>query len=146
MTKKPQRNKTLHPSQSKSPLKVQDPRIYEGMPFRWRATSKYIDYDDKEWGWEDIKTKRFFNHCLTFLQHYEDKTWAQMKEERHCHLAPLSGIAVRAQNRISKIHGDMNELYQVKAQGKCRLFGHIDRQYFYLIWHDAKHTVYPRGE
>lgn len=145
----PQNKKPKH---KYNPLPVKKPTISENvdsierMRFKWRTTSQYVDYDDEEWGWNNVTMKLFFNKCLSFLQHYEDKTWAQMKEEGHCHPAPLKGIVVRAQNRIIKMHGDMDDLYQVKAAGKCRLFGRKDGQIFFLIWHDAKHEIYPLGK
>ena len=115
------------------------------MSFKWCATSKYVDYDDKEWGWEGVAIRKFFNKCLPRLQHYEGMTGAQIKEADHCHPVPLKDIIPRAQQRIVSRYGDMDDLWQVKAEGKCRLFGRKDKQIFYLIWHDKDHTVYPSG-
>lgn len=146
MAKRPQKNKLLHPYLGKSPLKIHDPAIYENSNFHWRATERYIDYDDREWGWGSLSIERFFTKCLNYLQHYESKTWAKIKEEDHCHPVPLEDIVSRAKRRIIDKHGDMDDLYQVTAEGRCRLFGWKDRQVFYLIWHDEHHTVYPGGK
>jgi len=142
--KKPKRK--YNPPTVKKPIISENVDSIESMLFKWRANSRYVDYDDEEWGWKDVKMKRFFNKCLNHLNHYEGRTWAQIKEDDHCHPAPLRGIAIRAQNRIIKRHGDMDDLYQVKADGDCRLFGRKDGQYFYLMWHDRYHTVYPMGK
>ena len=107
---------------------------------------KYIDYDDEEWGWNGVPIQKFFNKCLSYLQHYEGNTWAQIKENDHCHPVPLNEIIPRAQNIILRRYGDIDDLWQVKAEGICRLFGRKDRQKFYLIWHDEYHTVYPGGK
>lgn len=135
-----------NPSMGKKPSIVEDVDALEGKNFKWKVTSKWIDYDEDEWGWGNVPMKRFFNKCLSRLQHYEGQTWAKIKEERNCHPVALRDIVPRAQKRITTNHDDMSDLYQVKADGKCRLFGYKDRQIFYLIWHDKDHTVYPSGE
>jgi hypothetical protein len=145
MTKRPRKKYSQNPHSKKSPKIVQNPDLYEDVQFKWRVNNKYIDYDDEEWGWGKVLINSFFDKCLTFLQHYEDMSWARMKEEQHCHPVALKDITKRAQNRIFKLFGDIDDLYQVKAEGKCRLFGRKDRQIFYLIWHDENHTVYPGG-
>lgn len=114
--------------------------------FRWRAKPKYIDYTDKEWGWGSISTKQFFDTCIERLNHYEGLTWAEMFQENHCHPASLDSIELIAKNKLLKMHKDMDNFYQVKAQGLCRLFGRREGGFFYLIWHDPKHTVYPGGK
>jgi hypothetical protein len=73
-------------------------------------------------------------------------TWAQIKEADHCHPVPLGDIVSKAQSRIVLRYGEMDDLWQVKAQGRCRLFGRKDGKIFYLIWHDKFHTVYPGGK
>ena len=146
MTKQPKMNGALKPSSAKSPLKVQDPSIFETQNFKWLATANYVDYEDEEWGWNRVKIDRFFSKCLKYLQNYESLTWAEMKAQDHCHPAPLDGIAPKARKKITDRYGLMEDLYQVKAEGKCRLFGRKDRQNFYLIWHDENHTVYPGGK
>ena len=135
-----------NPSENKIPASVEDVNALESKRFKWRATSGYIDYDEGEWGWDNVEMKKFFDKCLKHLQHYEDKTWMQIKEEDHCHPVPLKEIVPRAQTRIINKHGEIDNLWQVKAEGRCRLFGLKDGQMFYLIWHDEYHTVYPGGK
>lgn len=130
----------------KKPIIAEDVNALEDMQFKWCATTRYVDYDEGEWGWNHVCIKRFFNKLLNFLQHYENKTWAQMKEGQHCHPVSLNDIVPKARRRIIEKFDDMDGLYQVKAQGNCRLFGRKDQQIFYLIWHDEHHTVYPGGE
>jgi hypothetical protein len=135
-----------NPPKNKIPVTVEDVHALENMQFKWRATPQYVDYDEEEWGWGNVAMERFFNKCLKHLQHYENMTWAQIKEADNCHPVPLGDIVAKAQRRIVSKHGDMDDLWQVKAEGRCRLFGHKDRQIFYLIWHDKYHTVYPKGK
>ena len=135
-----------NPPKNKTPVTVEDVHALENMQFKWCATPQYVDYDEGEWGWDNVAMKRFFNKCLKYLQHYENMTWAQLKEAHNCHPVPLGDIVSRAQRRIVSRYGDMDDLWQVKAEGRCRLFGRKDRHIFYLIWHDKRHTVYPRGE
>ena len=134
-----------NPSTNKNPVSVEDVNALENKKFRWRATSRYIDYDEEEWGWNRVKMKKFFNKCLSQLHHYEDKTWMKIKEENHCHPVSLRDIVPRAQTRIIRKYGEIDNLWQVKAEGTCRLFGLKDGRIFYLIWHDENHTVYPGG-
>lgn len=133
------------PLNNKIPVTVEDVHALGSKLFKWCATPQYVDYDEEEWGWGNVAVERFFNKCLKYLQHYEDKTWMKIKEEGHCHPVPLMDIVPRAQKRMLNRYGDMDDLWQVKAEGICRLFGHKDGQTFYLIWHDKHHTVYPRG-
>ena len=144
--RRPRKPKYLDSSPTgKQPSIAEDVDALENKLFQWRAISKYVDYEEEEWGWENVDIKQFFNKCLPRLQHYEGKTWAQIKEADHCHPVPLKDIVPRAQQRITSRHSDMDNLWQVKADGRCRLFGRKDRQIFYLIWHDKNHTVYPSG-
>lgn len=142
----PYRSGSTNPPLQNIARKAQDPDIFEVKNFLWRADDNYIDYDDEEWGWCEVPMQKFFNKCLRYLQHYEGKTWAQIKQEGHCHPVSLEDIVPKAQRIILNRFGDMNDLWQVKAEGRCRLFGWKDKQLFYLIWHDEKHTVYPRGK
>lgn len=144
--KGPWRYKGNKPSSTKTPKHKEPPPSDAVARFKWRATPRYIDYDDKEWGWGDIYTKQFFDTCIERLNHYESLTWAEMSQEQHCHHAPLNSIELTAKNKLLKRHKDMDNLYQVKAQGRCRLFGRKEGGFFYLIWHDPKHTVYPGGK
>jgi len=134
-----------NPSTNKSPVSSEDVDALESKKFKWRATPRYVDYDEKEWGWNGVEMEKFFNKCLKHLHHYEDTTWMQIKEEDHCHPVPLKDIVSRAQTRINNKYGGLDNLWQVKAEGRCRLFGLKEGQIFYLIWHDEKHTVYPGG-
>ena len=133
------------PAPSRKPIIAEDVNSLESQYFKWCASKSYVDYDVQEWGWRGVTMKRFFYKCLKYLQHYEDMTWAQLKQKGHCHPVAINDIAPRAQNRINTEYAAMSDLYQVKAEGRCRLFGCKDRQIFYLIWHDEHHTVYPRG-
>ena len=145
----PQRKKPkseYNPPKTKTPVSVEDVNALENMQFKWRATPQYVDYDEKDWGWDNVAIKRFFNKCLKRLQHYEGMTWVQIKEADNCHPVPLRDIVPKAQKRIASRYRDMDDLWQVKAEGICRLFGRKDRQIFYLIWHDEHHTVYPGGK
>jgi len=136
---------TYNPPKNKIPTIAEDVNALENKKFKWRAALQYVDYDVEEWGWNSVEMEKFFNKCLTHLQHYEDKTWMQIKEEDHCHPVPLKDIVPRAQTRIINRYGEIDNLWQVKAQGMCRLFGVKDGGTFYLIWHDEKHSVYPGG-
>jgi hypothetical protein len=135
-----------NPPKTKTPVTVEDVYALENKTFTWRATPQYVDYDEEEWGWEDVVMRRFFSKCLKYLHHYETMTWAQIKQSSNCHPVPLGDIVPKAQRRILSKYGDMDDLWQVKAEGICRLFGRKDGQIFYLIWHDEYHTVYPRGQ
>lgn len=145
----PQKKKPKYicnPPTTKKPTFSENVDSIESMRFKWHTSIKYIDYADDEWGWHEVPVKKFFDKCLDFLQSYEDKTWAQMKEGSHCHPVRLKDIIPKARKIITNRFGDIDDLYQVKAQGKCRLFGRKDKQIFYLVWHDEHHQVYPMGE
>ena len=143
MVKQPQKNKSLHPYPRKSPWKTQDPAIYEDKYFRWRVISKYIDYEDEEWGWGKIDIRHFFQRLLPRLHEYETMTWSELFNRQSCHAWDVNDIPGNAQRKLQGKYPEHDTFHQIDMEKPCRLLGFRDRQMFYLIWHDPNHTICP---
>ena len=53
-----------NPSLNKTPNIREDVSSLENMHFKWYAITNYVDYDEREWGWNRVIIDRFFNKCL----------------------------------------------------------------------------------
>lgn len=132
-----------HPSLQRKPRAIKDVESIGTQLFRWRANNKFVDYDDNDWGWGKLSCKEFFNILIERLHDFEQITWADLERRRSCHPMPVENIEAKAQKRLHEICGDeIDSLYQVDINPRCRLWGYRDRAIFYLIWHDPKHSVY----
>ena len=146
MAKRPGKSKSLHPYPGKSPLKSQDPSIYEDMQFRWRVTEKYIDYDDEEWGWGRgrIGIRQFFQRLLPRLHQYETMTWNELFNRQSCHAWKVNDMYTDAQRKLREKYPEHDTFHQIDMEQPCRLLGIRDRQILHLIWHDPNHTICPQ--
>ena len=144
------RNKHPHiknlPSQGKVPRTQVNPDDHIGSSlFRWRVNSKYVDYDHEEWGWGKLSCKNFFEMLEIRLHSFEQMSWGDLEQRKHCHPMPVEKIESDAQSRLCEVCNNQNQvdcLYQIDITPRCRLWGYRDRVIFYLIWHDPNHTVY----
>ena len=139
----PKKKKSLNPYSSKIPLKKEDPRIYEGMQFRWRVTERYIDYDDEEWGWGKIDIYRFFQRLLPRLHQYETMTWGELFNRQSCHAWDVNDMRTDAQRKLREKYPEHDTFHQIDMEQPCRLLGIRDRQIMHLVWHDPNHTTCP---
>ena len=131
------------PQTKKAPRSSEDPNRLGSSSFRWRVNPRYVDYDHKDWGWGKLTCKDFFQILIERLHDYEQMSWDDLSKRNSCHPMPVENIDQNAQARLCQICGiEIDSLYQVDINPKCRLWGYRDRTIFYLIWHDPNHTVY----
>jgi len=143
MSKKKRAKFRIQPRQQKVPHIAEDVDGLRSLNFKWCADERYIDYDDREWGWKKVKIKEFFQKLLPRLQDYETMTWNEILRRDHCHDMEVGRLCRKAQQRLLETRRDIDTLHQLDMERPCRLWGYRDRQILYLIWHDPKHTVYP---
>jgi hypothetical protein len=131
------------PQANKVPRKLEEPEKLGSSLFRWRVNPRYVDFKHHEWGWGKLSCKDFFDILAERLHEYEQMTWDNLSQRRSCHPMPVENIKLEAQGRLCEICGnEIDSLYQVDINPRCRLWGYRDRAIFYLIWHDPDHTVY----
>jgi hypothetical protein len=137
------------PRANKNPASIKKPRAIEDADsiglrfFRWRASNKYVDYDHKNWGWGKLSCRDFFNILIERLHEYERISWSDLEKRKSCHPMPIDKIENKAQERLSeKFDGEIESLYQIDINPKCRIWGYREQETFYLIWHDPEHSVY----
>ena len=141
MSKKPRASH--NPPPYKKPRSIENVDSIGAQLFRWRVNNKYVDYDHTDWGWGKLSCKDFFNILVDRLHDFEQSTWADLEKRRSCHPMPVENIEAKAQQRLNEICGDeIDSLYQVDINRRCRLWGYRDRTIFFLIWHDPNHSVY----
>ncbi len=139
--KKPRTQKLPQPH--KVPRALEQPEKLGSLVFRWKVNERYVDYDHEEWGWGRLSCKQFFKILIERLHEYEQMTWDALSRRSSCHSMPVETIEQDAQKRLYEVCGnEVDSLYQVDINPKCRIWGYRDRQIFYLIWHDPNHTVY----
>ena len=142
--KAPRRRKGLNPKPTKTPLRLQDPNVYESTYFRWRATDEYIDYDDEEWGWGQVTIRDFFRKILPRLQEYEKWTWSEIFNRDSCHYWDIYNMPTKARNKLKEKYPQHDAFHQIDMEQPCRLLGWRDRNILFLIWYDPNHTICPQ--
>lgn len=141
---KPRRKRELDPRPVKNPLRLQDPNVFVGTPFRWRATDEYIDYDDAVWGWGQVTICEFFRKILPRLQEYESMTWNEITRRNSCHYWDINNMPAKARNKLKRKYPQHDTFHQIDMEQPCRLLGWRDRQTLFLIWYDPNHTICPQ--
>jgi hypothetical protein len=100
---------------------------------------------DGDWGFSDVGCSIIWKQIIPFLHQIETRTWGELYGGRDTsnHPMPVEKIEDEAKARLSEIGRDEFEtLFQLNVRGGIRLWGIRDRQIFYLLWYDPKHTVY----
>lgn len=133
------------PTTDKKPRTKEDVDAIGSELFRWRVNNRYVDYDHEEWGWGRLTCKDFFQILIERLHNFEQSTWDNLSKRQSCHSMPIENIVPKARERLCEIcDNEIDSLYQVDINPRCRLWGYRDRTVFYLIWHDPHHTVYKQ--
>ncbi len=143
--------KNKKPKKRFNPSSTKDPRIAQEDPptFRWRT--KYADLSDEEWGWGRVSITLFFGRIVERLQNLEKHSWPQLVGNNLVHFTEPFKIVPKAQKRLellasrSIIPEDVikMDLASIHLAGQPVLWGYKDGKFFYLLWWDPEHTVYP---
>lgn len=141
--RQPQKTKGFNPPSKKTPQKAQDPISYEDKNFIWRVSNNYIDYDNPKIGWGKVDILDFLKKIVQSLHTYEGFQWKQVRCRDHCHSWELNEIPSEFYRRLQELNIDVDRIFQISLGSKSRIFGHIDRQIFYLIWYDPDHEFWP---
>jgi hypothetical protein len=135
-----------NPPQEKRPRL---PRKEDDPFFCWRTD--HADLSDNQWGWGCISLAEFFQKIAPKLLQLEESTWGQMIGRDQVHFFAQADIAPKAQRRLYKL-AEKNvipedwlgeDLTSIRIAGAERIWGFKNGKYFFLLWWDPDHTVYP---
>jgi len=118
-------------------------------PFRWRTDC--ADLSDDQWGWNQVSISDFFKEIAPKLQQLEELSWGELIGHDLVHFISQSKIDQNAQMRLLELAEERVipedylgiDLTSMRITGIKRLWGFKQGKYFYLLWWDPFHTVYP---
>ena len=121
---------------------------HRGSNFKWRI--KHADITHDEWGWCNISITVLVTDIICKLQELEGSTFAQLFD-RQLHHHTLDNILPDASSRVKwlfsqkQLQEDQLEegLFSIRVGSVPRIWGYINGPYYYIIWWDPNHTVYP---
>ena len=133
--------------------RVPSPLVSESIdtkPFRWTAQSLDHDYEG-EWTWK-LEPREIYG-LLDLLNQLDGLTWREVKAQRtnsksntralH-HPQPAAGLCPEAKDRLHELgFGEHDEVFRLRHGNLVRVWGILIGATFYVLWHDAKHRVYP---
>lgn len=101
-----------------------------------------------------IKNNFFWGHLFQYFKDLESKLWGELESEtfgresksKH-HWSDVSKLSKEAQKRLEELKLDDHEaLFSIRLNGKNRLWGIRENNYFQVLWFDFDHKVYPVGD
>ncbi len=143
MNKHPKKAKGFKPFPGLIPQRAQDPSSYDDKLFVWRAQDKYLDYDNAKLGWNKIEIRELLGKVIQGLHSYEGQKWHEVRCREHCCNWELDEIPPEFLRRLQELQIDIDRIFQISLSNTRRVFGHVDRQIFYLIWYDPDHRFWP---
>jgi hypothetical protein len=77
------------------------------------------------------------------LPHFERRTIRDVfvTGDRHSHPMSTQKISKKAQDRLNALNIDVETIYQLSLDQKCRLWGILEYNIFNILWLDVNHTV-----
>lgn len=100
------------------------------------------------------KKKMDIERIIDFLIHYSKRTWADIDRDthddgrsKHHFQKDKTKLSKEANERIKKMEiedeVDDGALYSFSLTNKIRIWGLRYKNFFYVLWYDPKHEVYP---
>ncbi|EIC65354.1 hypothetical protein [Mycobacteroides abscessus] len=125
------------------------PEPIDDKPFMWSVDD--IDHDYKgEWDW-DLAPKETAD-LLHLLASTSGMTWRQIKALKtnsrykshplH-HGQPVDSICKEAQDRLSVLRLDLEDVFRLRHGNLTRVWGHLQGSVFRIVWYDRAHKVCP---
>jgi hypothetical protein len=97
------------------------------------------------WGWDSI-TKLEQEDVLSKMSQIEELTWVEASSGSTPRLKriPIGNICLKAQKRIQQLKlDDFGDVYELRINGTCRIWGLREEPAFLLLWWDPNHEVCP---
>lgn len=123
---------------SKTTTKHEDRNSYLQKNPMW----KFQRADKEHAKWSVRNCRDFCTEILEKLVDFEGQTWCEIKG-RNNHFINVSSMTKGAQNRLKELRIIEDELFSLRLNGKCRLFGILDDGVFYIVWYDFAHEICP---
>ena len=97
--------------------------------------------------------RRDFQHKEVFKKiiDYSNLTWAEIKRQTHDdgkskhHGLEIESISNEANKRFNEMHLEeySDTIFSFAFQNKLRIVGLRENEYFYVLWYDPNHEIYP---
>lgn len=97
---------------------------------------------------EDFEHKHFLDKMIS----YSRLSWQEIKRQTHDksgksknHFIPADELSKEAQERIKILHLEeySDSIFSFAFLNKLRIFGYRENEYFYVLWYDPNHEIYP---
>jgi len=100
---------------------------------------------DSKWYWGSIRNQHpCVLEVMAKLGSFSNMTWNDVYADRKIgHQVPVQSMCPEAAKRLDQISNDYDELWELLIDGGGRLWGWKDGLYFYALWWDPDHQVYP---
>lgn len=112
----------------------------EGLPLAWRFSNS-----DKagKWAWSNLSYTPQYQDIMSRLAHFETLNYDELLKTGS-HPIKIAKLIPDAQKRLRDIKcDDLDELFSLRVQGKCRVFCILDRNIMKILWWDPHHEVCP---
>ncbi len=141
MGKKKNKNpkSNINPQTGKKVPKVSSHTNVNQRQFRWSV--KFIDLEGR-WGWDKICIKNLFETVISKLLNFETMKWSEIEGNKN-HLVDVQKLHKEAKHRLREQKIVASQLFSLRITGEQRIWGHRDRDCFYLLWWDPNHEVCP---
>lgn len=133
-------------SEEQIPPQPEEPSVNK-QKFSWKFSDKFCDLSNREYGWHKAAPELLFYSALDSLQKYEKMNWNELmaNDGAHFHEIPFDKLTKNIREKIKTFlhteNGDV--LYQLAGKGRHRIIGVKQGSFFYPVWNDEKHNVYP---
>jgi hypothetical protein len=108
-----------------------------------------IDLIDIEgqWGWWNVSSKEKLLEIKNKLNNIQSMTWEEIdRDKKYNHFVDSNKIEENAKKRLSEKNIDadkIDNLYRFRLSGRERVWGIREQEFFYLLWWDPQHQVWP---
>lgn len=129
------------PTSDKTPrLGVDDPdHVVDRMRPVWRIQS--LDLEGP-FGW-NVHSAATLRDVHLKLGNFESMHWREIEQKPSCHFTAVDRLEKAAQDRLVELNlDDTDTLFQLRLDGKTRVWGIRDRFIFRILWWDPEHGVY----
>lgn len=100
-------------------------------------------FDFTAWDGES-ESESSFREIARRLKETESRSWNEIRRnERRDHYVEVSKLSGEAKKRLSTLGVLDDSLFRFRFTGKHRLWGLRQGDYFFVLWWDPEHMVYP---
>ncbi|MHA1541133.1 MAG: hypothetical protein ACTSXL_01405 [Alphaproteobacteria bacterium] len=134
----------------------EDPDKYKKENFQYIFSKEYIDFDDKEYGFDKLSFQEYFCKLVTYFDHLTQSSWKQIedrigrgsKKKPSNHSFTYEDIKCKKTRKrfFNKCGEQCSVLFQIALTNKIRIHGFKNGSIFYPIWYDPEHKLFQTGK